>query len=462
MRITREKLLAQVDAVRHADWKAAGRRALGAMGEGWYVRGDAASKDRLRLLGYNYEANVVANLIGGTFYTGLLLLMNADDAFIGAMSMISSGANMLQCLAPLILERFPKRKKLLVALRTVILFFNVLFLGVIPLFPIAQQARLTLVAGTVLLINVLNAVTNPGFSVWTIQSVPPNVRGPFFTVITMTVGAVVAIFNLAGSAVVDFFTARGQEYWGLMTLRLFCVLLVALDTISYSKMREAPYPGSGKRFTVKDLIVTPFREKIYMRTVAVTFLWNIAANIPGSYYTVYLLRNVQVSYSFIMLVSMVNVPVVLLLTPLWSRLGRKLNMSWFKMLYVSMGLYLLHYVILGFVSKGSIWLYPIGMLYAYVMAIGINLSFTCIPYVNMPRENQTAFIGFYSTAANLAVFIGVFIGRTFVTNTETLSVSFLGMEFVGKQLLLFLTAALMIASVILIRRIDRTTKSVDE
>lgn len=455
MKRYREQMHMALDTLRHADWKAAGRKIAGAVTEGWYTSGDAMSKDRVRLLFYNYEANIVANLIGGTFYTGLLLLLNATDSFIGLMSMISSVANILQMFAPLLLERFPKRRKLLVFLRSANLFFNVLFLGLIPLFPVGAQARLTLFAGTVLIVNVLNAFCGPGFSVWTIQSVPQNVRRSFFTVITMTVGAVVALFNLAGSAVVDFFSARGQEYTGLLVLRLFCVGLVIADTVSYSKIKEYPYPGSGEKFTVKDLFVLPLREKKYLRTVAVTFLWNIAANVPGSYYTVYLLKNVQVNYSFIMLCSMLNVPVVLLLTPVWSKLAGRFRMSWFKMLYIAMGLYLIHYVLLGLVTPATVWLYPVALLWAYLMAIGINLSFTCIPYVNIPEKNQAAFIGFYSAVANLAVFIGVWIGRTFVTGTEEVCLRLIGMEFTGKQLLVILTAAMMAVSAVLIRALDR-------
>ena len=55
----------------------------------------------------------LGNLIGGSFWTGLLILMNASDSFIGSMSMISTAANMLQLFAPILLERFEHRKKLL-------------------------------------------------------------------------------------------------------------------------------------------------------------------------------------------------------------------------------------------------------------------------------------------------------------------------------------------------------------
>ncbi|HML46296.1 MAG TPA: hypothetical protein PKE04_06055, partial [Clostridia bacterium] len=74
--------------------------------------------------------------------TGLLLYMQASDSFIGAMTMISVGANMLQMFAPILLERFPQRKRILTVLRVVLQVFNILVIGFIPIFPIAQQGKL--------------------------------------------------------------------------------------------------------------------------------------------------------------------------------------------------------------------------------------------------------------------------------------------------------------------------------
>ena len=129
------------------------------------------------------------------------------------------------------------------------------------------------------------------------------------------------------------------------------------------------------------------------------------ANIPGSYYSVYLLRNVEASYSFINIVSMLNVPVLVLLTPVWSQFLRRF--SWLKTCNVSIALYALNYLLLGLVNKGNyLWLYPTAQIYAFVLATGINLSFTNIPYINIPRQNQTIYIGFYSTMCNLGALLG--------------------------------------------------------
>ena len=46
----------------------------------WYIEGDPTSKDRVRLLKCMYTSNVIRALFSGTFWTGMLLCLNADDA----------------------------------------------------------------------------------------------------------------------------------------------------------------------------------------------------------------------------------------------------------------------------------------------------------------------------------------------------------------------------------------------
>lgn len=445
--------------LRHFNLGRALRRLGQSFTEGWYVKGDAASGDRMRLLACNYTSNVIANLVGGTFWTGFLLLLNADDAFVGTISIICTAANLLQFLMPLILERFPRRRTMLTLFRGASYFLNVALMGIIPLFPVGRQLKLLTVAVTVFLVNLINAFISPGLSIWHIQSVPNNVRRQFYSIITMTVGAVVAVVNLAGSKLMDAMTAAGMEYQGVLIIRGITVVLCAVEIYLYFHIREYPYETPKEKFGLKELFCEPFRHPLYLRTVAVAFLWCFAANVPSSYYTVYLLRNLNVSYSYITVISMLNVPVVLLLTPIWRKVLVKFG--WFKTLYVAMSVYLVHYLLLSMVTRGTMFLYPTANMLAYVFAIGINLAFTGIPYVNMPEKRQTVFIGFYSSVTNCAALLGVTVGKYFVLSTEKMNLHFLGITFTNKQALMWLTAGLLVLATAGIWWIDRKTPRSD-
>jgi len=194
--------------------------------------------------------------------------------------------------------------------------------------------------------------------------------------------------------------------------------------------------------SLKALFVVPLRETAYMKTaVLAAFLWSLIANVPGAYYAVYLLSNVKVSYTFINIVSLVNIPILIVFTPLWTRLVKKMN--WLNCLCISMALYALHLLMLPFVTSGALWLYPASQLLAYIMVAGVNLAFTGIPYVNISRENQTLFIGFYSAVANVGAFLGSTLGRFIIDHTAGLSLRLFGLEMVNKQYYIFLVFAIM-------------------
>lgn len=412
------------------------RRCRDAFLDGWYF-GDADSRSRACHLQYNYTANIIANYIGGNFYTGLMLYLNADDAFIGLMSIFVFSANCLQLLSPLVMEMFPKRKKILIFARLIIQFINIIFIGAIPFFPFGQQAKLVIFGASVLTINLINAIAAPGMTAWHLQSLPNQVRVKYFSLLQMTNGTIVATFNLIGGAVVDKFREANLELWGFEALRIFAALLLVYDIFLLTRIKETDYE-KGEKINLKDLLIRPLKEKLYLRTVGIAVTWSMIANIPGSYYSVYLLRDLEISYSFLNIVSMLNVPILICLMPVWSRFLRKY--SWLKTCNLSILLYACHYIILAMVNANNcMWLYPISQIYAFVLAVGINLSFSNIPYINIPKQNQTLYIGFYSTMTNLGALIGVTFGRELVTHTEELVVMGMG----NKQLLVFVVGALM-------------------
>lgn len=409
--------------------------------QGWYQSGDEQSHNRACQLGYSYTSNIITNLTGNNFYTGLMLLLNADDSFIGLMGIFTYAANTLQCLAPLLLERFASRKKLLISMRLVMFFFNIVSLGLVPLLPAGEQMKLTLFGLGVLLVQLCSGLMTPGYNIWHLQFLPPQVRVKFFSLQSVTTGVIVALVNLGGSYVVDVCKATGSELLGLSILRIVALAVAAVDILLLCKMKEYPYERSTAKLTLKDLLIKPFKEKAYLRTIGITFTWALAAYIPGSYYTVYLLKDLQVSYSFITLVSMLNVPVLLLCTPLWTKLLKRV--SWLKTLNLGILAYAPHFILLGLVNIGNAYvLYPAAMLYAFVLLTGINLCFNNVPYINIPKHDQTVFFGFLATITNFGALLGVAIGRELVGVLSDVKLTVGSLVFGDKQIMVFIVAGM--------------------
>ena len=413
---------------------------------GWYSTKDPTARSRCCHLGCNYTSNIIANMVGGTFWSGLLLLLNADDSFIGTASMIGTAANMLQLFAPLILERFPRRRTMLTVLRAVMYLINILLIGLIPIFPLTQQGKLTMLAISILVVNLIAAFIGPGLNIWHIQSIPNRVRKNYFSLITMTTSFVVALFNLIGSRVVDWLKNYGMEYEGLLALRLFALALAVVEVILYFHIDEHPYEKADTPFTLKDVFVLPLRSKSYLLNVACIMLWNFAVAIPGSYHSIYMLRDVGVSYSYVMAVSLCCTVVSFLVAPLWNKVLAR--MSWFKLIGLCIPFYIVSYVGFAFTAKSTVYIYAIASLIGSVCGVGVSLGFSGIPYYNIPPQHSTIYIAFYSTMASCASLLGVTLGKYFMLGTEGHKITVLGMTMVNNQYLLLLSSAMLAVAAI--------------
>lgn len=419
----------------------------------WYIEDDPTSKDRVRLLKCMYTSNVIRALFSGTFWTGMLLCLNADDAFIGTIGMIGSAAGMLQVLGPIFLEHFAKRKKMLIIMRAFLWLFNVVFIGVIPLFPIKHQTMLTLTAVGVVIANVLNTCVNPGVAVWHTQSIPEKVRGGFYSLFTMTNSALVALITFLAGLLVDKFDSMGMQYYGLLILRGIAAVLCVFELIMYTKIPEYPYSENpGAAFRLRDMIPKAIKEKRYLLTIVVGMMWSLIAGIPGGYYSVYLLSDIKLSYSFISVIGALNVPIVFLCTPVWKKLLKRF--SWFKTLSIAIAAEALIYMMLAMVTVGTAaWMYPASQILSFFFGIGVSLPLTGIPYVNIPKENQTIYYGAYQTACNLAAFISAAVGKYFVLRVGDRTMTVLGLTMGGKQLVVLLTGVLLLFGALAVTRI---------
>ncbi len=415
------------------------------------VEPDELAVNRRRVIVANNASGVSVNLVGGSFITGLLLLLGADNAFMGVISMIGFLGNLFQIFAPLLLERFERRKTLLIACRVGGALINVVLVGVSALLPLEQSVKLMLILSALLAFNIISALATPGLMVWHIKSVPDSVRARFFALLNATSGAFVYLSIFLGSQLVDLFRARGSELTGLIVLRGIALVMVAVDFFFLLRVKEYPTAPAARRIRLRDLLLLPLREPKYLITTLMSFCWSFAFNLPGPYYTIYMLRDMGVSYSFLNSVGLANIPIILFIMPLWRR--RIDRNSWTKTLAVAMAVFLLHYIGLAFVSPSSIALYPVTMIFAFLILPGVQLALANLPYMNIPAQNQTVYIGFFAAASNLAALLGVFCGRAFVGAAGTVTV--LGFAFGNKQLLMLLTAAVMLVGVVVISTVGR-------
>jgi hypothetical protein len=425
-----------------------------------FNRSEEYARNRLYILWFSIFANVVATLYGGYFFTGLLLRLGADDAYMGAVTIVTYACNILAVFSPMFIERFARRKRMLLIARSV---YYLLLLGFVTLIPFAGTGDGPKLAGimtVIALANLISASTGSGMSVWHLQSMPESVRSPFYSNLNMIIGILnMILLNIAG-LFADYFKSRGNEILGIVLLRAAACLFAVVEIYNLSRIREYPYARPAVRINLRDIFTNPLKNKRYRAVMAVIVLWTFTASMPGPFYQVYLIKNLEISYSFLSVVNLLNIPVLLIAMPIWGRVIARLGDV--RLMPALSGMIALHFLSLAFVTAENYqWLYPLTVFYYFLLAAGITQAASLMPFKFMPEVNQSNYLSFYGTVNTLAALLGTLAGQQIVVSTEALSFGLLGMAIGNKQFIMLVTGAAIISGAVAMAFINRWLERVN-
>jgi MFS family permease len=397
------------------------------------------------------------NLVGASFLTGLLLFLGADDTMIGLVTVAGLLGNLLQILSPILFERMRSRRGILIASRAAIYLLNIVAIGLIPLMPVSNGLRMALIVAVVGLVNTVSAITSPGMQVMQIANVPQMNRARFFSYSQLFNGIFVFSVALAAGAVLDRFKASGMELAGFEAIRAAALLFATLDLAFFLRnIRELPVTPHHETVTLGRIFVLPFRERRYLRSVAVACAWAYPANINGYFFIAYLLNDLHLKYSYLTAVDLLNIVMLVLFTNFWK--GRILKTSYLRTMAVALLLCVVHLVLMSLIAAGTVWMYPFVMSIFFLLVPGINIVMAYLPFHDLPPTNQTNYLGFYAAVTNLAAMLGILSGRAFLGLFEGADFTLFGMRFVAKQSLMLFNAGMMLLGALFVFRMARVER----
>lgn len=152
---------------------------------------DGNAKNRRRILEGNFLAGIATNMTAGVFFTGLVLIILADETekvrngYLGNITILQLFCGLAQLFSPLILEKLERRRGYVTAMRILYHFSNIIFLGVIPLLPFSATVKINLLMVGVVLMYTSQALAAPGLSVWQLGSLPDQHRANHFALQSM-------------------------------------------------------------------------------------------------------------------------------------------------------------------------------------------------------------------------------------------------------------------------------------
>ncbi len=384
-------------------------------------------------------SGIITWLTGSLFYTSFLMMNGIDLVNIGIVSFIPSIANCFSIFSPSILERFSRRKWVLAAGRAAYYTLNLLAITVMPLLVIDTSARIFWFVVLTLLANIINALFVSGYSVWHINFIPNEVRAEYFATSAMVANFIGCGAALASGLIADALASSPYKDSIVILFRYIAYAIGILEVFILTRPVEYPYAKTNAKPHLKDIFIKPFTHSKFILTMLIVFLWTFFANVPAGALNYYLINDVGVQYTFIYVINMFYPFFLLAFTPFWRRLLNR--WGWLKTFaYSAMLLAPTNILYSCVTSQTYLWALPLLRLIQHFLGVGNNTAYSNMPFINLPKTDQTNYISFHTLAANLAAFLGMLAGTTFIGLFPNISTHIGSMTFINVQMLMWVQA----------------------
>lgn len=392
-----------------------------------YSLRDEESKGRLISLGSAVMTAVYNVFITGIFYTGFLSMYGISITGVGIVTFIPYIANCFSIFSPAILDRFKKKKGILLASKIYFYAMYIIATTLMPQFVSDPDDRLTWFIILLFLAYAVYALFCPGLTTWFYRFYPQDSgQRTRYIVLNQTFSSILSSSVLLLSGIlIDAVEGSPLQNQLILGFRYFAFVLVLIDVLMQAFAKEYPTPKAEK-IRLLDVFTLPFRYKKFLLCMILMFVWNYISNLNNGLWNYHLLNHLHFSYTIINTISMLYTIILLLTSNLWQRILRRF--SWIKTFGIAVLLFVPTEFAMFSLTPSDQALYVATALFQQILNVGLNFSYANILYMNLPEENSTAHVSFNTIGCNLFAFLGMITGTWVSSLSGDQMVPFFGME----------------------------------
>ena len=379
--------------------------------------------------------------VTGIFYTGFLTMYGMSITDTGIITFIPFIANLFGIFSNKILARFPRPKKVLLSAKMAYYFIYIIATTLMPLVVIDPKARMICFALLVFLANAIYAPFLPGITSWLYRFYPADndKRARFLMLMQMISSVFSSILMLFSSMLTDALQDSPYQNQLILTLRYVAFGLVLIEIFFLSKAKEFP-SQENPNLKLSEVFTLSFRYPKFIACMALLFAWNFAGNLGGGVWNYHLLNHMNFSYTTINIVNVLYTPVLLLLSPVWQKVLRRL--SWIRTLGLAILLVVPTEYAFFLMHAGNGWMYIPLCVIQHIMYVGISLAMANVLYMNLPEENPTTHIVFNTIGCNIFALLGMATGTWIASWTGDNTFYLFGMDMYSVQFTALLNGAI--------------------
>ena len=358
----------------------------------------------------------MVTLTGGAFLVAFALKLGASNLVIGLLAAIPPLAQLIQIPSVYLVERIRNRRLISMAASMGGRTFW-LFVALIPFF-FPNEGGLNFLIVAILINAAFIAVSNCSWNSWMRDLVPQERLGSFFSRrMSLSVGLGI-ILSLGAAFYIDYWRKHFPhiELYGYSALfgAGFIAGMIGVYFISRIPEPRMASPEGSTNFFM--LILKPFKDADFKELIMFLGSWNFAVNLAAPFFTVYMLKRLQLDLSLIIAFTVLSQIMNLAFLRIWGRFSDRYSNK--SVLGVSGPLFIGCIFAFTFTAMPEKHMFTLPLLILIHIFMGISIAGVTLATGNIglklaPKGQATAYLAASSLVNSLAAGIAPILGGKF-------------------------------------------------
>ena len=358
----------------------------------------------------------MVTLSSGIFLVAYALQLGASNFTIGLLAAILPLSQLIQIPAIYLVERYRKRRLICVTATSI----NRFFLVPIALIPLILQGKVALgvLVAALTLHTSIGAISLCSWNSWMRDLIPQDRLGDFFGKRMSLATIVSVIFSLAAGFYVDYWedSVPHRVVYAYSVMFGVAWLFGVIGTFLIARIPEPPMnPESSPKSFLK-IISEPLKDKNFRHLIHFLGSWNFAVNLAAPFFTVYMLKLLELSMSYVIGLTVISQVMNVLFLRLWGRFSDRFSNK--SVLAVSGPIFMLSilaWTFTTFPERHNLTMFLLVMIH---IIMGITLAGVLLASANIalklaPKGEATAYMAAASLVNSLSAGIAPILGGQF-------------------------------------------------
>ncbi len=361
-------------------------------------------------------SQAMVTFTGGAFLVAFALKLGASNLMIGMLAAIPPLVQLIQLPSIYLIEKI-RNRRLISSIASSLSRMFWLLIAVIPIL-FSHDAGLAFLIAAILFNAAFAAVSASSWNSWMRDLVPQEQLGSFYSRrMTLATGLGIPL-GLAAGVYIDYWKKAlpNYELHGYSILFFLGFLAGMLGVYFISTIPEPRMETVEEKINLFKMILSPFKNENFKHLIMFLGSWNFAINLAAPFFTVYMLKRLQLGMSLIIALIIVSQVTNLAFLRLWGKFSDRFSNK--SVLGVSGPLFIACILAWTFTTMPEKHVLTLPLLVVIHIFMGISMAGVTLASGNIglklaPRGQATAYLATNSVVNSLAAGVAPVLGGKF-------------------------------------------------